>query len=183
MWSSFSLWFWFVFSWWLAILSTFSCFYWPSTSPVWKNIYSDLLPIYNQVSFICLFFILSYASCLYKLDISPLSIIAFADIFSHSGRLTFALSVISFSMQKLLNLTVSRFLIFGFILLTLGDRSNYIYMASQVMLVVKNLPASSGNIRYMGHGFEDSWWRAWQPTPVFLPGKCPGRRSLAGYSP
>ena len=27
------------------------------------------------------------------------------------------------------------------------------------------------------------WRRAWQPTPVFLPGKCHGRRSLAGYSP
>ena len=28
-----------------------------------------------------------------------------------------------------------------------------------------------------------SWRRAWQPTPVFLPGKLHGRRSLAGYSP
>ena len=26
------------------------------------------------------------------------------------------------------------------------------------------------------------WRRAWQPTPVFLPGKSPGQRSLAGYS-
>ena len=25
--------------------------------------------------------------------------------------------------------------------------------------------------------------RAWQPTPVLLPGKSYGRRSLAGYSP
>ena len=25
--------------------------------------------------------------------------------------------------------------------------------------------------------------RKWQPTPVFLPGKCHGQRSLAGYSP
>ena len=25
--------------------------------------------------------------------------------------------------------------------------------------------------------------RAWQPTPVFLPGECRGQRSLAGYSP
>ena len=28
-----------------------------------------------------------------------------------------------------------------------------------------------------------SWRRKWQPTPVFLPGKFPGGRSLAGYSP
>ena len=28
-----------------------------------------------------------------------------------------------------------------------------------------------------------SWRRAWQPTPVFLPGESLGLRSLAGYSP
>ena len=27
------------------------------------------------------------------------------------------------------------------------------------------------------------WRRAWQPTPVFLPGESHGQRSLAGYSP
>ena len=27
------------------------------------------------------------------------------------------------------------------------------------------------------------WRRKWQPTPVFLPGKSYGQRSLAGYSP
>ena len=27
------------------------------------------------------------------------------------------------------------------------------------------------------------WRRKWQPTPVFLPGKSPGQRSLVGYSP
>ena len=29
----------------------------------------------------------------------------------------------------------------------------------------------------------DNWRRKWQPTPVFLPGKSHGRRSLVGYSP
>ena len=28
-----------------------------------------------------------------------------------------------------------------------------------------------------------SWRRKWQPTPVFLPGKSHGQRSLVGYSP
>ena len=28
-----------------------------------------------------------------------------------------------------------------------------------------------------------NWRRKWQPTPVFLPGKFHGRKSLAGYSP
>ena len=27
------------------------------------------------------------------------------------------------------------------------------------------------------------WRRVWQPTPIFLPGKSHGQRSLAGYSP
>ena len=27
------------------------------------------------------------------------------------------------------------------------------------------------------------WRRAWQSTPVFLPGESQGQRSLAGYSP
>ena len=39
----------------------------------------------------------------------------------------------------------------------------------------------------MGHGFDPwvgkiPWRRAWQPTPVFLPGESHGERSLAGYS-
>ena len=32
-------------------------------------------------------------------------------------------------------------------------------------------------------GQEDPWRRAWQPTPIFLPGKSHGQRRLAGYSP
>ena len=30
---------------------------------------------------------------------------------------------------------------------------------------------------------EHPWRRKWQPTPVFLPGKSHGQRSLVGYSP
>ena len=32
-------------------------------------------------------------------------------------------------------------------------------------------------------GLEDPWRRKWQPTPVFLPRKFHGQRSLVGYSP
>ena len=31
-------------------------------------------------------------------------------------------------------------------------------------------------------GWEDSWGRKWQHTPVFLPGKFHGERSLVDYS-
>ena len=30
---------------------------------------------------------------------------------------------------------------------------------------------------------ESLWRRAWQPTPVFLPGKAHGQRGLLGYRP
>ena len=48
--------------------------------------------------------------------------------------------------------------------------------------VVKNLPA---NVRDVGSipGLEDPLEKAWQHTPVFLPGEFHGQRSLAGYSP
>ena len=56
--------------------------------------------------------------------------------------------------------------------------------ASQVTLVVKNLPAIAGDVT-QGHPWARKipWRRAWQPTPAFLPGESQGQRSLAGYSP
>ena len=48
---------------------------------------------------------------------------------------------------------------------------------SQAVLVVKNLPASAGDVKKKS-GFDPwvekiPWMTAWQPTPVFLPGECP----------
>jgi len=42
-----------------------------------------------------------------------------------------------------------------------------------------NLPMQKTWVRYLGQ--EDPWKRAWQPIPVFLPGKSHGQRSLVGY--
>ena len=51
--------------------------------------------------------------------------------------------------------------------------------------VVKNLPAVQETqepwVRSLG--WEDPLEKEKQPTPVFLPGKSHGQRSLAGYSP
>ena len=52
--------------------------------------------------------------------------------------------------------------------------------------VLKNPPASAGDAGDLGLIPESGkipWRRAWQPTPVFLPGESHGHRSLAGYSP
>ena len=43
-------------------------------------------------------------------------------------------------------------------------------------------------VRHERHGYDPGlgkvpWYRAWQPTPVFLPGEFHGQRSLAGCSP
>ena len=56
------------------------------------------------------------------------------------------------------------------------------------MLLVKNPPANAGLRECKRSGFNPwvrkiPWRRAWQPTPVFLPGESLGQRSLAGYSP
>jgi len=59
------------------------------------------------------------------------------------------------------------------------------YRASQVVLV-KNWPAITGRhkrCRFNPWVGMISWRRALQPTPVFLPRKFHGQRSLAGYSP
>ena len=58
--------------------------------------------------------------------------------------------------------------------------------ASQMLLVVKNLPANAGDTKR--HRFNPwvgniPWRRKWQPTPVVLPGKFLGLRSLLDYSP
>ena len=47
---------------------------------------------------------------------------------------------------------------------------------------VKNLPAMQETV-VLSVGREDPLEKEIQPTPVFLPGKSHGRRSLAGYSP
>ena len=52
--------------------------------------------------------------------------------------------------------------------------------------MVENLPANSGDKRR--HQFDAwvrkiPWRRAWQPTPVFLPGESHGQKSLAAYGP
>ena len=67
VWDGTSLWFWFVFPWWLMMLSIFSRACWPSVCLLWKNVYSGplLISFFNQVIFswvvwvLCIFWILT----------------------------------------------------------------------------------------------------------------------------
>ena len=63
-------------------------------------------------------------SWLYILEINPLSVTSFANIFSHSVDCLSTLFMVSFAVQKLLSLI--RFHLFIFIFITLAGRSKKI---------------------------------------------------------
>ena len=69
------------------------------------------------------FLALSYKSCLYILEINPLSVVSFATIFSQSEGCLFTLLIVSFAVQKLLRLIRSHLFTFIFISVTLGGGS------------------------------------------------------------
>ena len=106
------------------MLSIFSFVSWPSVCLLWRDVCLGLLPTFGLG---CLFFfILSYMSCLYTLEINPLSTASFANIFSHSEGCLFILFMVSFAVQKLL--IRSHLFIFGFILITVGGGSKKILL-------------------------------------------------------
>ena len=79
--------------------------------------------------------VLSCMSCLYILEINPLSVVSFAVIFSHSEGF-FALLIVSFAVPKVLSLIRSHLFTFVFISITLGGGSQRIllcFMSSSVL--------------------------------------------------
>ena len=66
------------------------------------------------------FLALSCMSCLYILEINPLSVVWFAIIFSYSEGCIFTLLIVSFALQKLSSLIRSHLFTFVFISITLG---------------------------------------------------------------
>ena len=67
-------------------------------------------------------------SCLYILEINPLSVVSFAIIFSHSEGCHFTFLILSFAVQKLLSLIRSHLFTFVFISITLGGGSQRILL-------------------------------------------------------
>ena len=70
------------------------------------------------------FLVLSCMSCLYILEINPLSVASFAIIFFHSEGCLFTLLILSYAVQKLLNLIRTHLFTFVFISITLGGGSS-----------------------------------------------------------
>ena len=69
------------------------------------------------------FLILNCMSCLYILEINPLSVASLANIFSCSVGYLFSLFMVPFAVQKLLSLIMSHLFISTFIFNNLGDGS------------------------------------------------------------
>ena len=67
-------------------------------------------------------------SCLCILEINPLLVSSFANIFSHSVGCLFILFMVSFAVQKPLSLIRSHLFIFVFIFITLGGGSKKILL-------------------------------------------------------
>ena len=90
---------------------------------------SHLYVLFGEMSFsrfligLFVFLVLSCMSCLYILEINPLSVVSFAIIFSHYEGCLFTLFVVSFAVQKLLSLIRSHLFTFVFISITVGGGS------------------------------------------------------------
>ena len=82
------------------MLSIFSCGIWPSVCLLWRNVYLYLLSMFCCI--VC-FDIELYELFVY-LEINPLSVVSFANIFSQNVGCLFILFMVSFAVRKLLNL-------------------------------------------------------------------------------
>ena len=78
---------------------------------------------FNFLIGLFVFLVLNCMSCLYILEINPLSVVSFTIIFSHSEGCLFTLLIVSFAVKKLLSLIRSHLFTFVFISLILGGGS------------------------------------------------------------
>ena len=74
------------------------------------------------------FFDMELHELLVNLEIIPLSVASFANIFSHSEGCLFVLFMVSFAVQKLLPFIRSHLFIFVFISISLGGGSERILL-------------------------------------------------------
>ena len=93
-------------------MSIFSCAYWSSVSSLEKCLFKSSAIFQLD----CLdLLLLNCRSCVYTLEINPLLVALFANIFSHSMGCLFTLIMVSFAVQELICLTRSHLFILAFI--------------------------------------------------------------------
>ena len=107
------------------MLSIFLCVCWPSV-----YVFFGEMSIRSSTHFLIglFYFILSCLCCLYILEINPLLVALFANIFSHSEGCLFVLFMVSFAVQKLLSCIRSHLFTFVFIFIILGSESKKILL-------------------------------------------------------
>ena len=120
----------------LLTLSIFFCPCWPSAYLLWRNVCLGPLLFFFFFFLIVYFLILSCLSCLHILEINPLLVKSFTNIFPHSVGCLFAMVVCA--VQKLLCLIRSYLFIFVFVSIALGERSKEKKIA---VIFVKECPA------------------------------------------
>ena len=101
------------------------------------------------------FYVVSCISCLYILEIKPLSVTSLANIFSKSVSCLFVLFMVSFAVQNLIGLMRSHLFIFAHISIALGDwpkkiliwvvAGNVLLLFSSRSFMVSRLPFKSLN--------------------------------------
>ena len=101
-------------------LSILSCVCWQSVYLLWRNVCLGL-----QIFGLGCFFDIER---LYILEINPLSVALFANIFSHSEGCLFILFMVSFAVQKLLSFIRPHLFIFVFISISLVAGSKRILL-------------------------------------------------------
>ena len=88
----------------------------------------------------------------------------------------------------LLDHRVALFLVFKGTSILFSIAATPIYIPTNLRLgfpggTRKKPPANTGDMRVRSLGRKIPWRRAWQPSPLSLPGESHGQRSLVGYSP
>ena len=98
-------------------------------------------------------------SCLYILEIKPLSVASFANIFSHFVGCLFVLLMVSYAVQKILSLIRSNLFIFGFIFITLGGANAFFFWLHWVFVAAcrLSLAAVSGGYSLLQYVSFPSW--------------------------
>ena len=103
---------------------------------LWGNVYWDCLPIFQMVFW---FLIVSCMNCLYILEIRPLSVASFANIFSQSTGCIFILFMASFLVQKPITLIRLYLSIFAFMSIALGGWIKKIFIQFTSENVLQNV--------------------------------------------
>ena len=112
--------------------------FWPSVCLLWRSVFRSA----HFLIGLFVFFDIELHELLYILEINPLSVASFANIFSHSEGCLFVLFLVSFAVQKLLSLIRSHLFIFIFPQIFVLD--SFLTYASSVLSTLVALKPLSG---------------------------------------